>query len=256
VDIFWSVTVGLLFAWVGIRLARVGVRINSEKITIRGYFVTRKVNASTISAITLQPLDNGEGQFRWIPRVELASGKSFWINSFDCGPARNPPKPELASTIDEIRMLLGVRTPDPGAQQGSTTSRVWSPSLPADPINGGAETESGPTEARSALPGSEQPAQDAASRARWATIWLVLILVVTAGGTAAFVAGYNPNGDHPSTDWTVIFTILGPFAAWVAWRDRKGYRRIDKLRKLEDELADARDAAIPTDSRAGDPATG
>jgi len=106
-DYIGIAVLGLLLVWVGIRLVRVGVRITGDKITIRGYFVTRKVNASEIHSITLQPKDNGQGQLRWIPRVELTSEKSFWINSFDCGPARKPPKPELTATIAEIRTLAG-----------------------------------------------------------------------------------------------------------------------------------------------------
>jgi hypothetical protein len=104
----WGTALSLLFVWLGIRLLRVGVQISAEKITIRGYFRTRAVNASEIRAITLQPKDNGEGQLRWIPQVELTSGKSFPIASFDCGPARKPPKPELAATIEEVRALLSA----------------------------------------------------------------------------------------------------------------------------------------------------
>jgi hypothetical protein len=111
-DYIGGAGLGVLLVWIGIRLLRVAVRISSEKITIRGYFVTRTVNASDIRAITLQPKDNGEGRLRWIPEVELTSGKSFSINSFDCGPARKPPKPELAATIEDIRALLGVEADD------------------------------------------------------------------------------------------------------------------------------------------------
>jgi hypothetical protein len=110
----WGTALGLLIAWVGIRLVRVGVHVTGEKMTNRGYFVTRTVNASEIRAITLQPHDNGEGGLRWIPRVELTGGKSFSIASFDCGPARKPPKPEKVATIEEIRALLGVGADDVG----------------------------------------------------------------------------------------------------------------------------------------------
>ena len=137
---------GLLFTWLGIRMVRVGVQISAEKIAIRGYFRSRTVNGSEIRAITLRPKDNGEGQLRWIPQVELTSGKSFSIASFDCGPARKPPKPDLAATIEEVRALLGVKAPDLGGQpelrhQGGNEG---SPFRQADPGHSGAEKEKAP----------------------------------------------------------------------------------------------------------------
>jgi len=113
-DYIWGAGVGLVFVWVGIRMVRVGVHISSGKITTRGYLRTRTVSASEIRAITLQPHDNGEGRLRWIPRVELISGKSFWIYSFDCGPESKPPKPEKAAAIEEVCALLGVGADDVG----------------------------------------------------------------------------------------------------------------------------------------------
>ena len=56
---------------------------------------------------------------RWIFRVELPSGTSFGIESFDCGSARNPPIPELAAIVEEIRAALKV--PDPGSQAAGRT---------------------------------------------------------------------------------------------------------------------------------------
>jgi hypothetical protein len=108
----WSTALSLVFIWLGIRLFRVGVYISSGKMTIRGYVVSRTIKASQIQAIALQPNDNGHN-LRWIPRVELTSGKSFWIDSFDCGSAEKPPKPELAAAIEEVRTLLGAKTPNP-----------------------------------------------------------------------------------------------------------------------------------------------
>src|SRR5512135_2368927 len=51
-DASWSILLGLLSTWLGIRLLRLGVQISSGKMTIRGYLVTRTVNASDIRAIT------------------------------------------------------------------------------------------------------------------------------------------------------------------------------------------------------------
>jgi hypothetical protein len=113
-----STALSLLFIWVGIRLARVRLKINSEKITIRSYLYTRTVNASKIHAITLQPKDYENGP-RWIFRVELTSGTSFGIESFDCGSARNPPIPELAAIVEEIRVLLRVSADATGKRQAA-----------------------------------------------------------------------------------------------------------------------------------------
>jgi membrane protein implicated in regulation of membrane protease activity len=256
-DYIWGAGLGILLVWLGIRLVRVGVHISSEKMTIRGYFVTRTVKASEIRAITLQPKDNGQGQLRWIPQVELTSGKAFWIDSFDCGAARNPPKPGVAATIEDVRTLLGVKASAPGDQPGLTRryGSDGSPFPQVDPASRGAEKGKAPAEASSPPPGSPRQWDNAASKARWATIWLVISLVATAGGTAVFVAGYNPNSDSP-TDWTVIFIMLGPLSAWLAWRGRNEYRKMDQARKA-DELADAGHRTVsPNDDRGQNPATG
>jgi hypothetical protein len=48
----------------------------------------------------------------------------------------------------------------------------------------------------------------------------------------------------------VLFPLLGPFAAWLAWRARNGYRKEEQLRRLKDDLADAGDiTASPIDGR-------
>jgi len=115
-EIFQNIAIGLVLVWVGIRLLRLGVQISGEKITIRGYFITRTINASDIRAITLQP-SNDEGGPRWKPRVELTGGKSFWIESLDCGSAQDPVRPEKAATVHEIRALLGLAADDTAMPQ-------------------------------------------------------------------------------------------------------------------------------------------
>jgi hypothetical protein len=106
-DDIWLAALCLLMIWFGIRMVRVGTSISSEKITVRGYVRTRTTDASEIRAVTLQTLNSDSGP-RWIPRVELTSGKSFWIDSLDCGSARKPPTPGAAATIEQIQVLLGV----------------------------------------------------------------------------------------------------------------------------------------------------
>jgi len=105
------VGLGLACLWLGIRLLRAGVQIRGGKLTVRGYFRTRAVNASEIRAITLQPKQISQGGPVWIPRVDLADGTSIWINSFECGPAARPPKPTRVATVDEVRKLLGMHSP-------------------------------------------------------------------------------------------------------------------------------------------------
>jgi hypothetical protein len=256
-DYIWGAGLGLLCTWLGVRLVRVGVHITAEKMTNRGYFVTRTVKPSEIRAITLQPQDNGEGQLRWIPEVELTSGKSFSIASFDCGPARRPPKPEMAATIEDVRTLLGVKTPDPGEPSvRHSDGNVPSPPLQADRSTGGDEEAKAPAAMSSPLPEPQEEAPDAAAKAKWATIWFLISLVVTAGSTAVFAAGVRYTSERP-TDWFFFVAWGGLCSAWVAWRARKNYRKIDRLRRLEAGLANARDStASPTDDRGKHPAIG
>jgi hypothetical protein len=81
--------------------------LNGGKLTIHNELRTRAVHASDIRAITLEPRAISDGPTRWIARVQLADGSRIWIDDFDCGPASKPTKPELAVTVDEVRMLLG-----------------------------------------------------------------------------------------------------------------------------------------------------
>ena len=69
----WDIVLVPLFVWLGIRQFRVRAQISGRKLTIRGGFLTRTVNAGEIRAITLRNKDNGEGRRRWIPLVELTS---------------------------------------------------------------------------------------------------------------------------------------------------------------------------------------
>ena len=109
--VFQLAVIGLLFTWGGIRVLRVGVQASAGKMTYRGYFWTRTVDASDIRAITLQPFTDGNREV-WTPRVELTVGRSFWMPGASCGRTRNPPIPHRAATLDEIRALLGVRVDD------------------------------------------------------------------------------------------------------------------------------------------------
>ena len=100
---------GLVFAWMGVRQFRNGAKVSGRKLTIRNELRTYTADACEIRAITLQPKSSSNGDY-WVARVELTSGKSIWIDNFDCGPAGKPPKPDRMAAVEEVRVLLGVRT--------------------------------------------------------------------------------------------------------------------------------------------------
>jgi hypothetical protein len=106
-----GVSLGLVFAWMGIRQFRNGVQVSGQKLTIRNEFRTSTVAAADIRAINLQPMDSPNGPY-WVPRVELTSGKSIWIDNFDCGPAGRPSRPDRAAIVEEVRALLGLGDAD------------------------------------------------------------------------------------------------------------------------------------------------
>jgi hypothetical protein len=111
-------------AWMGIRQFRNGAKVSGHKLTIRNELRTYRVDAADIRAITLQPKSSQNGNY-WVGRVELTSGKSIWIDNFDCGPAGKPPKPDRAAAVEEVRALLGVRADDirqPGSQLSDAAS--------------------------------------------------------------------------------------------------------------------------------------
>lgn len=103
-----GVLVALVCAWAGIRQFRNGARVNGGRLTIRNELRTYTVDAADIDAISLQPKSNPNGD-HWVARVELTSGKSIWIDNFDCGSTGKPPKPGGAAAVEEIRALLRVR---------------------------------------------------------------------------------------------------------------------------------------------------
>jgi hypothetical protein len=110
-----AVSVGLVLGWMGIRQFRDGVQVSGQKLTIRNEFRTSTVDAADIRAINLQPMDSPNGRY-WVPRVELTSGKSVWIDNFDCGPAGRPPRPDRVAIVEEVRTLLGLGDADPAAE--------------------------------------------------------------------------------------------------------------------------------------------
>jgi hypothetical protein len=102
-------TGGAFSVWIGVRSARMGVQISSGILTVRNWFSSYTASCGEISAINLHPKASGTEGFKWVPRVELADGRSGWIDALVSGPAENPPQPEPAALFDEVRALLGAR---------------------------------------------------------------------------------------------------------------------------------------------------
>ena len=100
---------GALSAWMGICFSRLGVQISGGNLTVRNWLSSYTVSSSEIRAITLRPKASGKKDSRWVPRVELADGRSGWIGALDFGPADKPPQPEPAAILEEVRALLEVR---------------------------------------------------------------------------------------------------------------------------------------------------
>lgn len=112
---FWGVgfgVAGLFFVWAAICSFRMGVQVSSEKLTIRNAYRTYTIDASSIRAIILQPHAKVNGSGRWLPWVILTNRAGVWIDNFDCGPASGPPRPGPAAIVEEVRMLLGLRSDD------------------------------------------------------------------------------------------------------------------------------------------------
>ena len=115
--ILMGISIGLVSAWMGIRQFRCGVQVSGQELTIRNELRTHTVGAADVRAINLQPKDSPNGPY-WVPRVELTSGKSIWIDNLDCGPARRPPIPERVALLDEVRGLLRLEDADLIAETG------------------------------------------------------------------------------------------------------------------------------------------
>jgi hypothetical protein len=103
---------GLFFSWAAICAFRGGVQVSGGKLVIYNELFTRRVDAGDIRTITLEPKAVSKVVTRWVARVELTSGKSIWIEDFDCGTASKPPIPEQVAIVDQVRALLGVRADD------------------------------------------------------------------------------------------------------------------------------------------------
>ena len=106
-----GVLIELVCLWVGIRQFRKGAEVSGHKLTIRNEFRTYTVSAADIRAINIESKTGPNGS-AWLARVELTSGKSIWIDDFECGRTWRPPRPDRVAIVEEVRALLGVRPDD------------------------------------------------------------------------------------------------------------------------------------------------
>ena len=116
-DVILFIGCALFFGWGGICAFRKGVHVSAGKLAIGNELGTRTFNASEIRAITLEPKAVSEVATHWVARVELTNGRKIWVEAFDGGPARRPPRPEIAGIVDEVRALLGIRADDISAPE-------------------------------------------------------------------------------------------------------------------------------------------
>jgi hypothetical protein len=103
--IIWAV-IWLAFAWFGIRLARLATQVRGDHLVIRGFFHTRRFDASQITKIGLDRLRNGaNGVYVWIPRAYLRSGRSVRLWGLGSSGGTQE-RPALIAAVDEISALL------------------------------------------------------------------------------------------------------------------------------------------------------
>jgi DivIVA domain-containing protein len=117
-------------AWLGIRLACLGVKLDAGRMTVRNLLRTRTVHIDEIREITLQKKDKGKDGVLWLPRIELTNGKCIWIDSLNCGPCARPPKPERVAVLNELQALVGLQPPGPGETDLLLTG-TYQPASPA-----------------------------------------------------------------------------------------------------------------------------
>ena len=180
-DNIWMAAMGLLGIWLGIRLLRLGVlQISTGKMTVRGYLRTRTVEVSEIRAFTLQTRDETGNGARWIVRVELTGRKGFWIPSFACGSARRPPRPQLATIVEQIRALLKIEGDDGADLPVSQGGEQLQDAVPGLPQDSKAELDV------DGLPVQDQPAKGPAIPV--AISWLIAIACPILGAVSVGIA--------------------------------------------------------------------
>lgn len=93
-----------------VRWFRLGVEISSGKVTVRNLWRTRVIAIDEIHRIDLETRRGDHASPpHWVPRIDLTSGDSIWIDGFSCGIAHGPPDPEGLAALGELRALIGLQ---------------------------------------------------------------------------------------------------------------------------------------------------
>ena len=97
--------------WLGISLFRAGVQIRGEQVVIRDSVRTRKLNASQIRDITLEPVVrpsiDGDANF-WTPSFHLTDGSSIRLKIGQTTKLDRPAPERMQRIVKDIRWHLGI----------------------------------------------------------------------------------------------------------------------------------------------------
>ena len=92
----------------GIRLFQVRAVVSPDEITAYDFFLTRRAEASAVEAVDVVPKKQGKKGYRWVPRVRLTDGRTFWITAIHLGSAPGTLEAESSELMSDIRDLLDV----------------------------------------------------------------------------------------------------------------------------------------------------
>jgi hypothetical protein len=98
-------------AWFGVRWFRAGVAISPGRMTVRNLWRTRVIAIDEIHRIDLATRRGDHASPpHWVPRIDLTSGDSLWMDGLSCGTAHSPPDPEGLTALGELQALIGLQT--------------------------------------------------------------------------------------------------------------------------------------------------
>jgi hypothetical protein len=244
--VIWGCVWGCVRGW------RMGVRLDDSGVMVRNFLGAYRFSWAEVrrfaDGLIHETGQNGSSYF-WALQVVSHDGRVVTAK----GTARKKgARPKTLAAIGQAAArhsvpaaLTGIAMkggspvhpglyPDPGGQPGLRRwdGDEWSQLLRADPVSGGPDGTKVPAEVWSPLPGSEQQWHDAAARARRATIWLAVWLVMAAGAAAGTVALVRRNADADFLNQMALLVVLACLvAAWEAWKSRKKFRKIDRAAK-------------------------
>ena len=92
----------------GIRLFQVRAVVSPDEVAAYDFFSTHRAEASAVEAVDVVQKRNGKEGYRWVPRVRLTDGRTFWITALHLGSAPAKLEPEGSELLSHIRDLLDV----------------------------------------------------------------------------------------------------------------------------------------------------